>query len=151
VTTVLVVALAGVLGSAAAAAVWVRRHWVVVTVRGSSMLPALCGGDVLLVRRCGPAELEVGDVVVVESPPLDPRATEVGWSEVGQWLVKRLAAIPGDRLPVAVPGQSAPTVPSGTLIVLGDNGGYDSRVFGPLPTACLRGVVVRRMVTRCPT
>jgi type IV secretory pathway protease TraF len=58
-------------------------------------------------------------------------------------MVKRVAAVPGDRVPIDVVATG--TVPPGALVVFGDNGGYDSRVFGPLPFDRLLGVVVRRL------
>lgn len=113
------------LALAGAAVVLVRRTWLVVTVRGGSMLPALREGDVLLASRVRRAR--VRDVVVLADP-------------YGEGLlVKRVAALAGDPWP------GAGRVPPRTVVVLGDNGGLDSRMFGPVPLDRLRGVVVRRV------
>src|SRR5690606_21495401 len=61
-------------------AIWfLRRRYLVVTVRGSSMLPSYRDGERLLVRRRRPGEeLRVGQVVVATPPgsPRAPRPTE---------------------------------------------------------------------------
>jgi inner membrane protease subunit 1 len=97
---------------------WGRRR---VVVQDHSMEPGLLPGDRLYVdtrayRRKGPAR---GDIVVVRDPD-DPR----------RWLLKRVAGLPGDRLP----GTLAP-VPTGCLFLLGDRSAdsRDSRAFGPVP------------------
>lgn len=82
-----------------------------VEVRGPSMQPSLEEGDRLL---CGPPfRLRPGDVVVVEEP-----------GPVGRLAVKRIAAVTG-----------------GKVVVLGDNAAAsrDSRRYGPLPRAAVRG------------
>ncbi len=119
----------------------VRRRWLVVTVVGTSMTPALAPGDVVLARRCDPAALAVGDVVVLappdgtgEPPGRRPRPGH-------PWLVKRIAAGPGDRLPY----DRTAAVPPRAVAVLGDNGGHDSRTFGPLAHDRVLGIVVRRL------
>lgn len=118
-----------------AGALWaLRRHRLVATVVGTSMLPAFRPGERVLVRRPAP-DLRVGDVVVVVAPDsadsADPRL-----------LVKRVAALPGDALP------DGTVVPGRAVVVLGDNGGYDSRQFGPLPREQVVGVVMRRIDPR---
>jgi len=123
-----------------------------VKVQGPSMIPSYTDGQVLFVNRLayglqGPiigayvwiwkAPI-VGDVVVVKKP------------DSGQWVVKRVAAVPGTalqienhslvigsrRVPVD-PSQeywleSCHAVPDGCLFVLGDNLGRseDSRDWG---------------------
>jgi nickel-type superoxide dismutase maturation protease len=93
-----------------------------VLVRGPSMAPALHDGDQLLVwlrpRRCPP----VGTVVVVDLP---------GERGVG---IKRLRSV----------------APDGSLWVQGDNpfGSTDSRQFGVIPAAALRGRVLLRLWPR---
>lgn len=116
----------------AAAVLWdLRRRLLVATVVGTSMLPAFRPGERVLVRRRVPG-LRVGDVVVVVSPDSaadpDPRL-----------LVKRVAALAGD------PPADGAVVPRDAVVVLGDNGGYDSREFGPLPRTHVVGVVLRRL------
>jgi signal peptidase I len=135
-------------GIAAAALAWLRRRWIVVRVAGASMWPALEPGDVVLARRCRPGSLRVGDVVVFRWPQQDPvpghRAVDGD-----EWLVKRVAGVPGDALPDGI-ADAGGVIPAGSVVVLGDNGGHDSRVFGLLPAARVRAVVVRRMGPRRP-
>ena len=123
-------AVATVAGALAVAVL--RRRWTVVTVVGGSMLPALQDGDVLLARRLRPDRARVGDVLVIAAPTPDGGQDR---------MVKRVAAVPGDPLQDGVPGTGP--VPAGSLVVLGDNGGYDSRMFGPLPYERVLGAVVR--------
>ncbi|SEF94811.1 hypothetical protein SAMN04489712_102598 [Thermomonospora echinospora] len=94
--------------------------------------------------------MSVGDIVVIESPGRDlswttPPATR--WTRDRRWLVKRVVAVPGDRRPDVLPAVTRvpEVVAPKTLIVLSDNGGLDSRVFGPIPFERLFGVAVRRM------
>ena len=147
----------GTVGATAAAiGLLLRRRYLVVAVRGDSMLPALHDGDVLLARRRRPRDIRVGDVAVASWPAI------VAAEESPRWMVKRVAAVAGDPVPdcvrhaaeavpaevaVAVAGAAAApeVVPSGFFIVLGDNGGYDSRVFGLLPGELVLAVVVRRL------
>ena len=118
----------------------------VIRVQGDSMAPALHGGQLLfvnrLVYRFGPPKQ--GDIVVFRSPKGSDTL-----------LVKRVIALPGDRVSikqgaVSVNGQYleepyvvergtarfAPvTIGVGTVFVLGDHRmvSNDSRVWGPLP------------------
>ena len=87
-----------------------------VVVEGGSMRPTLEPGDrLLLVRR---RSYRPGAVVAVR----DPRD--------GRLLVKRVAAVTAD----------------GRLVVAGDDAAAstDSRTFGPVPLALVRGEAVRR-------
>lgn len=62
------------------------------------------------------------------------------------WMIKRVAAVPGDPLPASVPPRAdETTVPEGCLVLLGDNAGrsLDSRHFGYVPAADLIGKVIR--------
>ncbi|MFC8722411.1 S26 family signal peptidase [Kitasatospora sp. NPDC057198] len=135
----------------------VRRGSVVVTVDGSSMVPALRDGDVVLVRRCGAAGLLPGRLVVVECPV--PPAARPNWSwpdadeppERRRWMVKRLAALPGQPWPPSCTGRGG-TVPDGAVAVLGDNpaASTDSRQMGAVPVDRVLGVVVRRLAPAGP-
>ncbi|MFE3554817.1 S26 family signal peptidase, partial [Streptomyces sp. NPDC059193] len=131
----------------AAAALWwaLSRRFVVVTVRGPSMEPAYRDGDRVLVRRGGrPGN---GEVVVAEHPGAARRG------ESGL-LIKRVAAVPGDRIPrVGVPALArAPgsRVPDGRLVLLGDNRpvSLDSRELGYFPADRVLGRVLRQLPAR---
>jgi len=147
-------------GLTLAGLVWgLRRRIAVVTVVGESMQPAFRSGDRVLVRRAGLSHLRPGVVVVVEKP-----ADSGAWStplpswpgRSHDWMIKRVAALPGDTLPdlshssLAFPsklaGSAGDRIPAGNFVVLGDNaaGSYDSRFFGYCPASRLLGVVVRR-------
>jgi signal peptidase I len=128
-TVTLAAVLAGIAGY-----VEIRRRWLVATVVGNSMLPTMRPGDRVLVRRR--RAVAVGDVVVIHSPT---RAG--GGASDPTRMVKRVSGLEGDRLPDPPGG----VVPPGMIAVLGDNGGYDSRTFGPLPCDLVIGVVVRSL------
>lgn len=138
-----------VLAAPGAAAWWLRRRYVVVTVRGTSMAPTYRPGDRVLVRRA-PSGVAADDVVVVGEPdpvtgwrgsaPLDRRVTGRGW------YIKRVVAVGGDRYPVEVGLRG--TCPRGHVALLGDNVlSSDSRDHGPCPEEQILGVVVRRMAS----
>jgi signal peptidase I len=126
-----------------------RRRFIVVTVSGASMAPALVPGDRVLVRRSVTHGLGVG-LVVVFGPPGEECQ---GWdSDVAlppiPWAIKRIVALPGDAVPdVARPAVGyVSVVPPDMLVVLGDSvGSVDSRTWGFLPAANILGVVVRRL------
>ncbi|MFC4116316.1 S26 family signal peptidase [Nonomuraea zeae] len=160
-------AVAGVL-----AVVWLRRRYLVVTVRGESMLPTYRPGERLVLRRTPPRSLRTGQVVVLTeagasrpgTPLSGPRAPADGGTLLsGQrapadgtgtgphLIIKRVAAVPGDPIPRdTVPAlRTAPGthVPAGHLVVLGDNAdrSHDSRHSGYLTTDRLLGVVLRKV------
>lgn len=135
----------------ASLAVVVRRMWTVVRVSGTSMEPALRDGERLLARRRRAGHpLTRGDVVVLHRPagpiavPAGAHAVAGGTPtrERGGLLIKRVAALPGDPLPDGVSGDT--TVPAGTVVVLSDNDGLDSRLFGPVPRESVVAVVAQR-------
>ena len=128
-------------------------------VESNSMAPTYRDGDLLVVDGLsvgvpGPAR---HDVVIVTSPL------------TGQLLVKRVAAVAGDQVGIAdgvlvVNGTPVPeryvdqnlmdsvyfgpvTVPQGAVFVLGDNrsSSIDSRDFGPVPVADVRGRVLAKV------
>lgn len=142
---------------AAAATLALTRGLVVVTVRGASMSPAFEDGDRVLVRRGSlPA---VGQVVVAEHPAPGgtwsgpPVLSGAGATAVHgrAWLIKRVAAVPGDPVPRHRVRSLATTpesrVPPGRLVLLGDNSGvsYDSREVGYFPLERILGTVMRRL------
>jgi signal peptidase I len=136
----------------------VRRRLAVVEVAGPSMQPALSSGDRVLVRRARMSELRSGLVVVVERPRPDgggwvgaPPSWPPGQRE---WLIKRVAALPGDRRPADVPPPGSDpddaVVPRGMFVVLGDNAAWsqDSRVIGCVPAERLLGIMIRPLNDR---
>jgi signal peptidase I len=135
-------------------AVVLRRRVTIVAVVGESMRPALTAGDRVLVRRAGIDDLRHGQVVVIEKPDVNGTwtTTRSRWpAGRREWMIKRVAAVPGDYWPSAVASASAVaacaptpagsvapasavetevvladtrlagTVPPGKLVVLGDN------------------------------
>jgi len=133
-----------------------RRRLTVVRVLGPSMQPALSSGDRVLVRRASIGDLRRGHIVVVEKPgdegtwvahpplwPVDSR----------EWLIKRVAALPGDPWPDSITRRAdlvSPVVPAGNLVVLGDNAArsLDSRTLGCIPAERLLGVMLRPLPSR---
>src|SRR5579875_3762157 len=110
--------------AATLAALVVRRRFVIVTVSGTSMTPALRPGDRVLVRRGTSQRLRPGTVVVVRQPDDGCRAPGGSRPDRGRgWVIKRVAAADGDTVPESVrPAVSgARVVPSGKLVVLGDS------------------------------
>jgi signal peptidase I len=130
-----------------------RELFTTVTVDGDSMMPTLAPGDRVLVRRARASRLRAGQVVVVEKPDTDGAwATPLRWpAGRREWMIKRLAAVPGDVRPAGCLPESADLpgslVPPGKLVVLGDNPAWsqDSRQLGYFPGERLLGVVVRQM------
>lgn len=142
-------------GALALAWRWARRRWTVVAVAGSSMTPTLREGDRVLAVR-GRVPIAVGDVVVLETPAgydadgphwhLPPP----GPAETGRaWMIKRVAAVGGDRVPDEAAGflRAGALVPERHLLVLGDNrrDSADSRHHGSVPVDRVRARAVRRL------
>lgn len=140
-----------------ASVIMLRRKLVAVTVYGRSMEPTYHEGDRVLVRRNSP--LRRGRVVVAEHPsfavawhdaPMPAVATATGVSG-RPWVIKRVAAVPGDPIPrdrvVALADVSECYVPPGMVVLLGDNpkASHDSRQLGYFPVDRILGAVVRRM------
>lgn len=133
-----------------------RTRLAVVRVRGTSMLPTLRPGDRVLVRHrtlSGLAlRLRVGMVIVVRSPATTPAprgtwpvAPRLGWD---RWIIKRVAALPGDAVPRVMSEATggAVTVPELKLLVSADNPtGTDSRQWGFIAISDVLGPVVKRL------
>jgi len=138
--------IAAPLVAAGVAVFAVRRRFVLATVEGYSMTPTLRPGDRLLVRRTSLSRLTAGDLVVVEP---DERMAAPGPRRSTGYVVKRLAAIPGDPVPEQVPSANG-RVPPGRMAILGDNPGAsrDSRDYGLVAQDRLVGVVVRALGPR---
>lgn len=150
------IAMLGSLGALVTAVVglcWLRARIVVVRVEGISMEPTLHADDRVVVRRLPASRLRAGQIVVIERPHYDGLWT---WRATGasiqqrKWIIKRLAALPGE--PSAVDPDLLFAVPSGHAVVLGDNtnASTDSRVFGLVPVDRILGVVVRRYAESTP-
>jgi signal peptidase I len=128
-------------GLGALAVAVLRRTLLVVEVSGSSMEPTFAGGARLLaVRGIG---VRCGQVAVLAH---QDRARPPGASA---YLVKRIAALPGDPLPPNVRAVvGVDVVPPGQCVVLGDNAdSVDSRVWGFVPRSDIVGRVVRVLST----
>ncbi len=137
-----------------------RRKLVAVTVRGTSMEPTYHDGDRVLVLR-GSA-LSPGQVVVAEQPA----ALTGGWhrqpvssrtdARSRRWLIKRLAAVPGDPIPrhdaPALARRQEDRVPPGMVVLLGDNRdmSLDSQAIGYFPVDRVLGIVLRALPRREP-
>jgi signal peptidase I len=136
----------------AAALVWLRRRYVVVTVHGASMRPTYREGDRVLIRRAPITAVRPGQVVVVASGP--PGTALPG--DVSRWLIKRAVAVPGDPVPrerfPALRAVADTAVPAGHLVVAGDNPdrSFDSRQAGYVTPGRLLGVVTRRLGRGAP-
>lgn len=98
-----------------------------VSVKGLSMSPTLLPGDHLLVAPA--RRLSRGDMVVVRDPAAPQR-----------WVVKRVAALPGESVEVH---DRTLTAGANEIVVLGDNAAQstDSRSYGPLSLDGVHGRV----------
>lgn len=140
--------------SVALAAGAVRWRYTVVTVRGPSMEPDLADGDRVLVRRCGLRHLRRGQLVIFREPEPGQRtrpAWLTGATAANTWVIKRVAALPGDPVPESVRAAAgdADVVPSRSLVVLGSpDFSRDSRHWGCIPAREVLGVGTMRMPLR---
>lgn len=134
-----------------------RRHLVVVTVHGLSMVPTYQAGDRVLVRR--KLTPEVGQVVVVDrqrpgeaGEGMSCDSDQEGIEQSLKWLIKRVVAVPGDLLPdgvylEAVEESTQGRVPAGKLVLFGDNQelSIDSRQLGYFHEEQIVGTVIRAL------
>jgi len=116
-------------------------------VAGPSMLPTMTANSELILEdsltvKLWPHSLARGDLVVLLSPydPVRP-------------ICKRVLGLPGDVVCVDPTGEMAPStehvlVPPGHIWIVGDNAPYsrDSRYYGPVPMALVRGRVRARIL-----
>ncbi|GAQ84474.1 Peptidase S24/S26A/S26B/S26C family protein [Klebsormidium nitens] len=112
----------------------------VTTCVGPSMLPSFnAEGNIIFVEHISPrlGRLKAGDVVTAQSPR-NPNAV----------ICKRILGLEGDRIrvPPTMPRDSIRlvTVPKGHVWLQGDNQfvSRDSREYGPVPAALVKGKVV---------
>jgi signal peptidase I len=116
-----------------------RHRLLLVDVVGNSMSPTYRHGDRLLVLRR--RRFRTGQVVIAirRAPDRAPGGSP--------WLVKRLAAMPGETTPASVVPAAGgrETVPVHAVVLLGDSAAsVDSRSVGFVPLADLGGVVLGR-------
>jgi nickel-type superoxide dismutase maturation protease len=114
------------LAAAWIAVAWLRWRPFRVAVEGQSMAPALEPGDWVVAVRTG--SIPPRSIVVVEHP-----------DRPGFEMVKRLTGVPGDTLGALV-------LEDDQYWVIGDRpeASTDSRWFGPVGGAAIRGTVVFR-------
>ncbi|WP_214416889.1 S26 family signal peptidase [Sphaerisporangium fuscum] len=129
------------------------------STRAAGHWPTYGPGTRLLTRRVTDvSKLRRDDVVVLKPPeeerPVFPRllagdASTVIGDPVTDLVVKRVHALPGDRVPrarvSALTHVDEEAVPPGRLVVLGDNpeDSVDSRRYGYLSESALVAVVIR--------
>jgi signal peptidase I len=138
-------------GAGAALAVLIaaaRCMFLITTVDGTSMEPALRSGDRILVRRA--KRVRAGQVVVFRFDGL----TDAEARRSRFYQVKRVVAVPGDRLPARwefpdIHRIAGTVVPSGSIVVLGDNRevSWDSRHHGLVRRDRFVGVMIRQLDT----
>ncbi|GAA0581591.1 S26 family signal peptidase [Actinomadura livida] len=149
------------LAATAALIAWLHRHLLVIDVSGPSMEPTLYGGDRVLVRRRTLRHVRAGDIVVarsaghLQSSPSPGTTARASRHPAGHaWMIKRVAAVPGDPVPASLAATLSTTpgtpVPDGRMLVLGDNTrvSTDSRYFGYVSGDGVLGVVVRHLRPR---
>ncbi|WBP91398.1 S26 family signal peptidase [Kitasatospora cathayae] len=134
-----------------------RKRLYLVTVKGWSMQPTLMPGDRLLVAGPSGRPCRPGDIVIAQKPTARDWAGAMPTDSLGdrgQWIVKRVAAVSGDRLPVSLAGSTGlldvTVVPDGSVVLVGDDQySEDSRQWGLCPQHLVIGRVLFR-VTRGP-
>jgi len=125
----------GVLGGAV-----LRRSLIIVEISGSSMEPTYPGGTRLLAVRGSRAQR--GQVVVLEHQGPGSGHRPPGASA---YVVKRIAAVPGDPVPASVRQVvRVDVVPAEQCVVLGDHpDSVDSRLWGFVARSDVVARVVR--------
>ncbi|MEV5411978.1 S26 family signal peptidase [Thermopolyspora sp. NPDC052614] len=129
------------LAGALAGIAWIalRRNFEIVRINGPSMAPNYLDGDRVLAARYRGGPLRPGQVVILDGP----RPTVDRPGTHGR-LVKRIAAVAGEKAPEGVPGD---IVPPQHIAVLGDNQSQsvDSRQLGFLSTDLVHATVIRKL------
>ncbi|KAK7520534.1 peptidase S24/S26A/S26B/S26C [Phyllosticta citriasiana] len=134
--------LAGYIGGALIIhAVWTYGFTIKPTI-GASMVPTLptFGAGVVISKQYRRGRnIEVGDLVSFEHP-----------MKLGEGAIKRVIGLPGDFVLRDTPGKGDGMmlqVPEGHMWVAGDNqsASRDSRIFGPIPLAMVRGKVIAQI------
>lgn len=115
---------------AVAALWWMRSRYLLVTVRGDSMMPALRPNARVLARLGG--RYRTGSVVVFRDQ-----------AEFVDLMIKRVAARAGEPVPEEFLASVADrVVPTGHLLVRGDNPtSNDSRTFGYVRESAVLGSI----------
>lgn len=129
---------------------FLRWRYSVVTVSGPSMEPELHDGDRLLVRRCGVGALRRDQLVIFREPGVPGPGRPIWRTRADRWswVIKRVVAVPGDRVPDSVRASagSVRLVPAGAIVVLGTApGSRDSRQWGFVTSEHVFGVGVRSL------
>ncbi|KAI9816789.1 MAG: hypothetical protein M1827_001434 [Pycnora praestabilis] len=109
---------------------------------GPSMLPTMeaHGGCVLIAKHFRRGRgVEIGDVISVKHPMIP-----------GEGAIKRVVGMPGDIVERDTPGTANTMmiqVPEGHCWLIGDNLPHsrDSRQYGPVPLALIKGKVIARV------
>lgn len=139
------IAIPLVVAFSAAACFLARRKVLIVAITGPSMEPAYSDGDRLLALRHPPGIPRPGQVVVLDiAPPSENPGPPMN-------IIKRVAAVAGQRVPSAVaPGAENRLVPPHHIVVLGDNRrqSVDSRQLGFIPTSRVVAIVLRKTSPR---
>jgi signal peptidase I len=123
------------LAACALAIMLARRRFLIATITGTSMMPAIRPGDRVLVRRRRCPPVQAGDILLFRDPD-------------GRQAIKRVAALAGDVTPSLVRPAVGDTkiVPPGMLVFLGDNArSGDSRDWGFIPADQVIGLVIRKL------
>lgn len=134
--------------------VCLRRFCLLVFIDGGSMEPALADGSRALVLRTGRLVLRRRMVVLARHPEARPEllgTTDACGRPYSCYVVKRIAALPGDPTPtVELPKASSrhaatddAPIPSGHVFLLGEVAACeDSRLWGPIDTRDVIGPVI---------
>jgi signal peptidase I len=146
-----------------------RKFFIVVKVRGASMVPTFYDGDIVLVARCFFAKLIRKDDIVVLYPNWTNRPPKSWPGMYNELQIKRVTGLPGDKVEKFM-GTSKENrdymlvnksvsnvavsfaIEKGYIFVCGDNEHYsiDSRKFGPLSKKNVFGIVVKRLYCSRP-